>query len=310
MNSQRYNVPFSQTPAPRKKTNPLLWMIPLGLIMAFFIIITPMSCVNIGAGEVGVMFDPLAGGVQPYTMTEGLNVKPFWATIDKFNIKTQEFTHTKEKTKKTDAPPIYTAAKDNLFVDVDITVLARLDAVKAPEIRKTVGVEGYYQSTLIDPQIRSSVRDVIARYDAASIYSTDTRSTVETELGKTITAALEKRGIKVENTLLKGIYPPSNLLASIEQKKQAEQDAQRMEYVLQKEKLEAERKIVEAGGISKANQIISGSLTTEYLKWYWLEKLRDHNDVIYVPIGNDGFPFFKDIDSFLPSVPPKKVPSK
>jgi regulator of protease activity HflC (stomatin/prohibitin superfamily) len=268
----------------------------LGITFICMCVMIPQSFVTIGAGMVGVMFDPLSGGVQPAVLTEGLQTKPFWVSVDTYTIKTQEFTHTMDKVKAGDQGPIYTAAKDNLFVDVDITVLARIDPLQAPKIRQTIGVDGVYQGVVIDSQIRSSVRDVIARYDASSIYSTESRGTVEQEVMKTVANALANRGVVVEATLLKGIYPPKTLMASIEQKKQAEQDAQRMEYVLQKETLEAQRVVIQARGITEAQGIIQQTLTPAYLHYLWLQKLSEHNNVIYVPVEGN-FPMFKDMDN-------------
>ncbi len=88
---------------------------------------------------------------------------------------------------------------------------------------------------------------------------------------------------------------PAQLVESIEAKKQAEQSAQRMVYVLQEENLERQRRIIEAEGISAANDIISGSLTNEYLTWYWISNLDSHDSVLYVPVGDSGIPLFREI---------------
>lgn len=273
------------------------WVLGLIAVTALWFVITgPMSFVTVNAGEVGVQFDPFNGGVQQDVFHEGVHMKPFWVSVDTFSTKTQAFTHTVEKVSRTDQGPINTAAKDNLFVDVDITVLTRIDSNKAPEIRRTVGRDGVYQTTIVDSQIRSKVRDIVAKYDASQVYSTETRGTVESDIKRAITDALLPRGIIVEDTLLRGIYPPTSIRSSIESKKQAEQDAQRMEYVLQKEKLEAERVVIQARGITEAQDIIQQTLTPAYLHYLWLQKLSEHNNVIYVPTEGN-FPMFKDMDS-------------
>jgi len=105
----------------------------------------------------------------------------------------------------------------------------------------------------------------------------------------------------VEQVLLREVELPAQLTTSIEAKKQAEQEALRMQYVLEKEVLEKERKLIEADGIAGANEIIAGSLSREYLSWYWIDNLQNHESVVYMIPSEGGIPLFKDIDSIISS---------
>jgi len=105
----------------------------------------------------------------------------------------------------------------------------------------------------------------------------------------------------VEQVLLREVELPAQLTTSIEAKKQAEQEALRMQYVLEKEVLEKERKLIEADGIAGANEIIAGSLSREYLSWYWIDNLQNHDSVVYMIPSEGGIPLFKDIDSIISS---------
>ena len=96
--------------------------------------------------------------------------------------------------------------------------------------------------------------------------------------------------------MFRNVELPPQLKTAIEEKKKAEQESLRMEYILKKEEQEADRKRIEAQGIADANDIIAGSLTTNYLTWYWINNLDKHNSVMYVPIGEMGMPMFKNID--------------
>ena len=273
----------SETKVGSLATMGVAWLIVIvvGAFSAFF---------TVGAGEVGVRFDPLGGGVKSSEYQEGLHIKAPWVSIDTFNTKTQEFSMTSGTEEG-----VRTVTKEGLYVDLDITVLYRINSINADVIRQEIGKEGQYQVIAVRPNIRSVIREVVSRYEASYIYG-DGRDVVSDEVRKSLTVELEPRNIIVESVLLRDVGLPTLLTTAIEEKKQAEQDALRMEYVLLEEAQEKERKIIEAEGIAQANIIISDGLTNEYLTWYWIDNLQNHNSVIYVPIGEDGLPMFKEVD--------------
>jgi regulator of protease activity HflC (stomatin/prohibitin superfamily) len=125
----------------------------------------------------------------------------------------------------------------------------------------------------------------------------DNRSTIESMIFESMKSTLGDRDIIVESLLIRDIEIPEDLSTAIKAKKAAEQEVMQMAYVLESERVEKDRKIVEAEGIADANEIIAAELTEEYLLWYWIENLDSHNSVIYVPINDNGLPLIKDVDN-------------
>jgi regulator of protease activity HflC (stomatin/prohibitin superfamily) len=251
---------------------------------------------------VGVVFDPLGGGVQAMEAHEGLNVKPPYASVSRYNIKTQDYTMAAvaEEGQLGRADRVNTVTSEGLYVGLDITVLYKIDAAKADEIRSTVGIEGEYQQIIVRPAIRSTIREIVSDHEASDIYG-EGRATVEVEIFDRLVSILQPRNIYVEQVLLREVELPAELTKAIEAKKQAEQEALRMQYVLEKESLEKDRKLIEADGIAGANKIIADSLSREYLSWYWIDNLQNHESVVYMIPSDGGIPLFKDIDSMLES---------
>jgi len=263
----------------KKKKKVIGWTVVVALVL---IIILTRSLFTVGAGEVGVLFDPLGGGVQAAEAQEGLNI-----------------TVAEEGTLKT-GDRVKTVTSEGLYVGLDITVLYRIDPSRADELRSNIGLEGEYQQIVVRPAIRSTIREVISNHEASDIYG-EGRATVEVEIYDRLVSMLQVRNIYVEQVLLREVELPAQLTTSIEAKKQAEQEALRMQYVLEKEILEKERKLIEADGIAGANEIIAGSLSREYLSWYWIDNLQNHDSVVYMIPSEGGIPLFKDIDSIISS---------
>jgi len=283
----------------RKKKKVIGWTVVVALTL---VIILTRSLFTVGAGEVGVMFDPLGGGVQAAEAQEGLNIKPPYASVATYNTKTQDYTMSavaEEGTLKT-GDRVKTVTSEGLYVGLDITVLYRIDPSRADELRSNIGLEGEYQQIVVRPAIRSTIREIISNHEASDIYG-EGRATVEVEIYDKLVSILQARNIYVEQVLLREVELPAQLTTSIEAKKQAEQEALRMQYVLEKEILEKERKLIEADGIAGANEIIAGSLSREYLSWYWIDNLQNHDSVVYMIPSEGGLPLFKDIDSIMGS---------
>jgi len=267
-------------------------LIIIGIISA--VALLNSSLYMIPAGTVGVIFDPLSGGVKSGETLEGLNVKAPYQSVDKYNIKTQEFTMASAAGETGDGK-VKTVTNEGLYVGLDITILYKINPAMADEIRQKIGREGEYQAIVVKPEIRSTIREIVSNHSAVEVYG-EGRNQVESEIQTALTANLENRGILVENVLLRDVELPTQLTKSIEQKKQAEQEALRMEYILQKESQEKDRKIIEAQGIAEANLIINQSLTGSYLTWYWIENLQNHESVVYMVPSDTGLPLFKNID--------------
>jgi len=283
----------------RRRKKIIGWAVVVAIVLA---IILTRSLFIVGAGEVGVIFDPLGGGVQVMEAQEGLNIKPPYASVAKYNIKTQDYTMSAiaEEGQLRRADRVKTVTSEGLYVGLDITVLYKIDAARADEIRSSIGLEGEYQQIIVRPAIRSTIREIISDHEASDIYG-EGRATVEVEIFDRLASMLQPRNIYVEQVLLREVELPAELTKAIEAKKQAEQEALRMQYVLEKEVLEKERKLIEADGIAGANKIIAGSLSREYLSWYWIDNLQNHESVVYMVPSEGGIPLFKDIDSIIKS---------
>jgi regulator of protease activity HflC (stomatin/prohibitin superfamily) len=242
------------------------------LILLNFFVVIP-------AGHVGVV--DFFGNVAEKPLTSGINgVNPL-ASVHVMSVQTQEI---KEE--------MSVPSKEGLTINLEISALFKLNPNSAPEVYRTIG-ENYVDVILI-PQFRSVVRGVTASSEAKMLYSSDRES-----LGLTIVSDLEKlvgnKGIIVESTPLRGIILPASLTASIEEKQKADQDNQRMEFVLQKESKEAERKRIEAKGIKDFQNIVSQGISEQLLKWKGIEATETlakspNAKIVIIGSGKDGLP--------------------
>ena len=163
-------------------------------------------------------------------------------------------------------------SKEGLNVAARISILYHLKEDKALDIISTVGKK--YEDVLILSTFRSAAADVCARFYAKDMHS-GKRAEIEQEIKSQMSEILKGRGFEIEAILLKSITLPGGLYAAIEAKLKAEQEAQQMEFVLQREKKEAERKRIEAEGVRDAQKIIKEGITEGNIKWKSLEVLRE-----------------------------------
>jgi prohibitin 1 len=211
----------------------------IGIAVASVIAISQCWTV-IPAGHTGVI--DFLGLVSDNTLKPGVNLVNPMAKIEKMSIKTQEM-------KELMSVP----SKEGLSVDLEISLLFKLDSDKANEIYKTVGPN--YADIILVPQFRSVVRGVTARYEAKALY-TASREKLAGEILTELEKLVGPRGITVEQAPLRQIQLPARLTQSIEEKLQAEQESQRMAFILQKEAQEADRKRIEAKGIADFQDIV------------------------------------------------------
>jgi regulator of protease activity HflC (stomatin/prohibitin superfamily) len=191
-----------------------------------------------------------------------------------------------------DAIRVLTA--DGLEVTIDLTVLYRLVPVDAPRLIKETGLD--YRDKIVRPLARTKIRDNAVYYDAVSLYS-QKRDEFQDRIFKSIEEDFKKRGIVLEQLLVRSIALPQSVKNSIESKINAEQEAQKMQFVLQKERQEAERKRVEAQGISDYQRIISSTLSDKQLQYETikanLELAKSSNSKVII-MGGKSAPFIID----------------
>ena len=163
-------------------------------------------------------------------------------------------------------------SKEGLNVAAEISILYHVKEKSVIDIINDVGVN--YERTLILSTFRSASADICAKFYAKDMHS-GKRAQIETEIKDQMTDLLEERGFVIESILLKSIKLPRGLYSAIESKLEAEQQAQQMEFVLQRETKEAERKRIEAEGIRDAQNIIKEGITESNIEWRSLEVLRE-----------------------------------
>jgi regulator of protease activity HflC (stomatin/prohibitin superfamily) len=227
---------------------------------------------QVDAGYVGVK--ALFGKVQNETLSSGLNmINPLMSVTD-IDIRTQNYTmsgiHDEGIKSGDDAIKVLTA--DGLEVTIDLSVLYRVNPLEAPTLLREIGIN--FEDKIVRPITRTRIRDNSVYYDAVALYSTK-RDEFQSRIFKTIETDFKQRGLILENLLVRNITLPASVKSTIEQKINAEQEAQKMQFVLQKEKQEAERKRVEAQGISDYQRIISLSLSDRQLQYEQIKAMKE-----------------------------------
>jgi len=236
------------------------------LLLAFALLVLSRSLHVIDAGEVGVKLR--LGKVDKEELYPGVHiVLPWIESVVIFSTRVEKIDMT-TRTRN----PITALSIEGLPVRLDVTVLYRIIPQKADEIYKNYGVN--FAEKVIIPIVRETVRNVIARYKIEDLYSTK-----RAELQKTIYDELKKRlltaHIQIVDLLLRDVRLPKKVVEKIEEKLRAKEEAEKMKFVIEKERLEAERKITEARGIAESNRIIANSLSEKYLQWYYLQTLKE-----------------------------------
>ena len=260
-------------------------------IFAIWLFFSSIQIVD--AGNTGVY--TLFGKVDEKELSSGFHLVIPLAKIVPMTIRTEEYTMSiiQGEGKRKGSDVISALTKEGLSVDLDMTVFYHLNEDSASDIYKNVGLN--YEDKIIRPEIRSAIREIIAEYEAKDIYS-EKRQEAAQKIGDNLRKKLDPRGIAIEDVLLRNVNLPSGLAESIQQKLQAEQEAQRYDFILDKEKKEKERKIIEAEGQEEAQKIINQSLTTNYLYYLYVNQLKDREGTIYVPTGpTTGMPLFREI---------------
>lgn len=218
----------------------------------------------VDAGEVGVT--TIFGKANKDVLYSGLNIVNPLVEVTTFDVKTQNYTMsgTNDEGSKSGDDAIRVLSADGLEVVIDLSVLFKVIPSSAPEILRTIGTD--YLDKIVRPIARTAIRDNAVSYDAVALYSSK-RDEFQDKIFQTITKSFTKRGLELEQLLVRNITLPASVKTTIESKINAEQDAQKMTFVLQKETQEAERKRVEAQGIADYQRILSTGLSDRQLQY-------------------------------------------
>ncbi len=248
------------------------------------------SCIKqIDAGYIGVQ--SLFGKIQPSILNSGLTMINPLMEVKQIDVRTQNYTmsgvHDEGDQNGDDAIRVLT--KDGLEVTIDLSVLYRVNASTAPKLMKEIGME--FKNKIIRPISRTKIRDNAVYYDAIELYSTK-RDDFQKRIFNSIQDEFSNRGLILENLLVRNITLPQAVKLTIESKISAEQEAQKMQFVLQKEKQEAERKRVEAQGIADYQRIINEGLSDKQLRYEQIKAYKElatseNSKVIIMPTGNN-----------------------
>ena len=262
----------------------LPYIIGIGIIFIFGIIVSNSTFLTIEAGEAGVLFKRFSGGLQKETIyNQGFHVVAPWNTMHIYNIKEQSA----EESMKV-------LSKNGLSISVDVTVRFNPMTQRIGYLHERFG-KGYVQSLVI-PEVRSAVRQIIGRYSSEEIYSTK-RAEVEAAIIEQAVSTLsnESNNIRMNALLMREVTLPANIKAAIENKLQQEQEALAYKFRLDKERAEADRKKIAAEGEATANKIINNSLTDALLRMRGIEATQDlanspNSKVVIIGSGKDGMP--------------------
>jgi prohibitin 1 len=252
----------------------LIRLIGLG-ILAFILVILLLSAVTrVGTGHVGVL--TLFGKVTGETLGEGIHVINPLKTNNEMSIQTSTL-------KESASVP----SSEGLMMSLDTSLIYHLNPDRAADVFQHIGAD--YENVVVEPTLRSAIRESTASHTANALY-TGEREMVAKQITDQITAELSKRGIAVENVLLRDIQLPATLKAAIEAKQQAEQESLAMNFRLQKETQEAQRKRIEAAGVRDFQQIVAQGITPSLLEWKGIEateNLAKSSNTKVVVIGNN-----------------------
>lgn len=247
----------------------LIYFVLAGILLG----VSAQSFVIIRAGTVGVV--DFWGNVSPEPLYAGIRLINPLAVARIFSVKTHELKEIMD-----------TPSKEGLITHLEVSVWYRLIPEKAPEVFKTIGMG--YEDTILKPLIRSVLRTVTAEYEAKALYTAG-REAIVAEMQKMAEPVGREKGLLIERVLLRSVKLPQVVADAIERKLEAEQQAEQMRFILERERQEAERKKIEAHGISEFQKIVTQGITESLLEWKGIEateKIAGSPNTKIVIIGN------------------------
>ena len=258
---------------PRSKGILISMMVGAALIFA---ILSSLTTVSSGAVGVQVVFGKV--DTDGY-LGEGLHLKNPFAVVHEMSVRTQTYTMSavSDEGRKSGDDALEVISSDGLTLKIEVSVPYRLIPSAAATVYQKFGEE--YEESVVRPSIRSAMREAFSKYSAQEAYGTKREEAKHLALEKlrsTIEELVTKAGYKgaaidAEQALIRDIKLPASVKNSIEAKISAQQDAERMDFVIQKETKEAERKRVEAAGVRDFQAIVTTGITQTLLEWKGIE---------------------------------------
>jgi regulator of protease activity HflC (stomatin/prohibitin superfamily) len=254
-------------------SNPAFRLFAIAAAAFLLVVLLFASVARVDSGHVGVL--TLFGRVTGEVLPEGVHLVNPFKVNNQMSIRTQEI-------KESASVP----SSEGLVMNLDTSLIYHLNPEKAAEVYQKIGPN--YMAVLVEPNLRAAIRESTASHSANALY-TGEREAVAKQIYSQLADKLGERGILVESVLLRDIQLPATLKSSIESKQQAEQEALAMNFRLQKETQEAQRKRIEAGGIRDFQQIVAQGISPQLLEWKGIEateSLAKSNNSKVVVIGN------------------------
>ena len=258
----------------------LLRLIGLGAIAFLLVILLFSAVTKVGTGHVGGL--TLFGKVQAGdTRGAGAHLINPLKTNNELSIQTQTL-------KESASVP----SSEGLMMSLDTSLIYHLNPDRAAEVFQKIGAD--YENVVVEPTLRSAIREATASHTANALY-TGEREMVAKQIYDQVSAQLNQRGLTVENVLLRDIQLPATLKAAIEAKQQAEQESLAMNFRLQKETQEAQRKRIEAAGVRDFQQIVAQGITPSLLEWKGIEATENlaksaNSKVVVIGNSKNGLP--------------------
>lgn len=250
------------------------------VMVAFAALAISQAFTQVPAGHVGIV--DFFGKVLQTTLKPGINPVNPLARVTKWSVQTQQLRE-----------QMNVLSKEGLTIALELSILYRLDADSAANVYKKIRGGDFVQVVLI-PQFRSISRSVTASFNASALYGAE-RERLAARIEEELFTIMEPRGVVVESTPLRNVGLPPQLTQAIEEKQRADQESQRMQFILQKERQEADRKRIEAQGISDFQRIVSATVTDRLLRWKGIEATEmlsksANAKVVVIGSGKDGLP--------------------
>jgi len=246
------------------------------------LIFSNATFLTIQAGERGVLFKRFGGGLEKEKIYQpGFHVVAPWNTMFVYDVREKQLEES-----------MSVLSSNGLNIKLDVTVRVNPGYENIGELHEQFGRD--YMMSLVRPEIRSSVRKIIGRYNPEELYSTR-RDEVQGLISNDLDSVLQKNFVEMRAVLIRDIVLPEKVRTAIEEKIEAEQLALKYEYILDQERKEAERRIIEAEAKAESNRILNASLTPNILRDKGIEATLDlanssNSKVIVVGSGESGLP--------------------
>lgn len=236
---------------------------------------------SVRSGEGAVKFSVFGGTDLDSRYGEGIQVHAPWVDLIRYDLRVQE-----------QIEDITALSSNGLQIGMDASIRWRPRSEDLPQLHQTYGVD--YYRILVQPELRSAVREIVGRYTPEELYSTR-RAELQEEVYERVRNAVEPQFVQVDAILIRNIQLPDQIRTAIEDKLKEEQEAERYKFTIQKERLEAERKSIEATGQAEYQRIITQSLSESFLRFKGIEATQNlaespNAKTVIIGSGKDGLP--------------------